>query len=80
MLTGFMISFPSLAEQRAIATYLDEMTERMDRLRSDAQRAIDLARERRAALISAAVTGQIDVTQKHRPVAEQLEDEVKQQS
>ncbi|MGQ7787794.1 hypothetical protein [Nesterenkonia sp. K-15-9-6] len=41
-------------------------------------RAVDLARERRAALISAAVTGQIDVTQKHRPVAEQLEDEVKQ--
>lgn len=41
-------------------------------------RAITLARERRAALITAAVTGQIDVTAKHRPAAEQLEDDIKE--
>jgi len=45
---------------------------------SDAQHAIDLARERRAALITAAVTGQIDVTTKNKPAAEQIEDDVAQ--
>lgn len=45
---------------------------------SDAQHAIDLARERRAALITAAVTGQIDVTARNKPAAEQLEDDVAQ--
>lgn len=47
---------------------------------SHATRAIELANERRAALVSAAVTGQIDVTQRHRPVVEQLEEEVLQKT
>ena len=34
---------------------------KFDTLTAEAQRAIDLLRERRTALISAAVTGQIDV-------------------
>ena len=34
---------------------------RMDRVSSEAQSAIDLLQERRTALISAAVTGQIDI-------------------
>ncbi len=37
------------------------VTERLDDLRAEAIRAITLLRERRAALISAAVTGKIDV-------------------
>lgn len=41
-------------------------------------RAIALARERRAALIMAAVTGQIDVTARNKPAAEQLEDDIAQ--
>lgn len=40
--------------------------------------AVDLARERRAAFITAAVTGQIDVTAKNKPAAEQLEDDIAQ--
>ena len=50
-----------LGEQDEIAAYLDRETAQIDALVSDAQRAIILLRERRAALISAAVTGQIDV-------------------
>lgn len=50
-----------LAEQEEIAAYLDRETAQIDALVSDAQRAITLLRERRTALISAAVTGQIDV-------------------
>ena len=49
-------------------------------LADDIDRAIALAKERRAALITAAVTGQIDVTAKRRPAAEQLEDDIKELS
>jgi len=52
---------PPLPEQTAIATFLDRETAKIDSLTAEAQRAIDLLQERRTALISAAVTGQIDV-------------------
>ena len=52
---------PPRAEQERIVAYLDEHRRRWDRLVAEAVRAIDLLQERRAALISAAVTGQIDV-------------------
>ncbi|WP_460689885.1 restriction endonuclease subunit S [Nesterenkonia suensis] len=77
---GLRIVVPPVARQREIVELLGEEDTELTTMMRDADAAIDLARERRAALISAAVTGQIDVTQKHRPVAEQLEDEVKQLS
>jgi type I restriction enzyme S subunit len=52
---------PPLNEQREIAHYLDQQTDRIDLVISRAARFIDLANERRTALITAAVTGQIDV-------------------
>jgi type I restriction enzyme S subunit len=52
---------PPLDEQRDIVAHLDRATAKMDALITEAQRAIDLLQERRAALISAAVTGKIDV-------------------
>jgi type I restriction enzyme S subunit len=55
--------FPPLAEQTAIADFLDTALAKFDTLTAEAQRAIDLLQERRTALISAAVTGQIDVRQ-----------------
>lgn len=55
------IVVPPLQEQSAIVTYLDQQTAKIDSLISEAQRAIDLLKERRTALISAAVTGKIDV-------------------
>ncbi|RKG60824.1 restriction endonuclease subunit S [Corallococcus sp. AB011P] len=48
-------------EQARIASFLDHETAKIDALMAEAQRAIDLLQERRTALISAAVTGQIDV-------------------
>ena len=47
----------------AIAAYLTKELLKFDTLTAEAQRAIDLLQERRTALISAAVTGQIDVRQ-----------------
>jgi len=55
------IAFPDLSEQGIIAEFIDERTEQFDSLVSEAERAIELLNERRTALISAAVTGKIDV-------------------
>ena len=44
----------------------------------DISESARLARERRAALITAAVTGQIDLTARNKPAAEQLEDDIAQ--
>lgn len=52
---------PSLKEQREIAEHLDRETAKIDALISKAERFIELAQERRAALITAAVTGQIEI-------------------
>jgi type I restriction enzyme S subunit len=52
---------PPMSEQLEISAFIDSETVKMDRLVCEAQRAIDLLQERRTALISAAVTGQIDV-------------------
>ena len=48
-------------EQEAVADYLDSVADRFNILISNAISAIYLMRERRTALISAAVTGKIDV-------------------
>ena len=60
-LRNFEIAFPPIEEQQAIAVFLDAETAKFDTLTAEAQRAIDLLQERRTALISAAVTGQIDL-------------------
>jgi type I restriction enzyme S subunit len=58
---NFDVPRPPLSEQIEIAKHLNEETDRLDALVSEAQVAITLLQERRAALISAAVTGKIDV-------------------
>jgi hypothetical protein len=51
-----------LDEQRTIVKFIKTEIANLDALTAEAQRAIDLLQERRTALISAAVTGQIDVS------------------
>jgi type I restriction enzyme S subunit len=58
---NLVVCLPPPHEQHAIADFLDSATTRLDALTTEAERAIALLQERRAALISAAVTGQIDV-------------------
>lgn len=58
---GIRIPVPPLDEQAAIVEFLDAETSKFDALTAEAERAIELLQERRTALISAAVTGQIDV-------------------
>ncbi|PIU56590.1 MAG: hypothetical protein COS89_05835 [Deltaproteobacteria bacterium CG07_land_8_20_14_0_80_38_7] len=52
---------PKLSEQQSIANLLDRDTARIDALIEKVQSAIDKLKEYRTALISAAVTGKIDV-------------------
>ena len=55
------ILVPPCAEQKQISRYLSDSTSKIDKTRMATERTIALLKERRAALIAAAVTGQIDV-------------------
>lgn len=54
-------AFPPLDEQNSIVKFLNDKTSALDALSLQAKSAIELLKERRSALISAAVTGKIDV-------------------
>ena len=52
---------PNIVEQQQIANYLDDKTLKIDTLIEKANKAIELLKEKRTALISSVVTGKIDV-------------------
>jgi type I restriction enzyme S subunit len=52
---------PPVSEQRAIADYLDDETAKIDKMMEKVEAAIEKLQEYRIALITAAVTGKIDV-------------------
>lgn len=60
-LYSFAVALPPKDEQFKIAGFLDRTLDGYETLTNEAQAAITLLQERRAALISAAVTGKIDV-------------------
>ena len=55
------IACPPADEQKKIAAFITQESEKWDSLISEGVRAVHLLQERRSALISAAVTGKIDV-------------------
>lgn len=55
------VPVPSLDEQRAVVAHIARETAKLDAVRAATERTIALLKERRAALIAAAVTGQLDV-------------------
>jgi type I restriction enzyme S subunit len=59
----FHLARPPYVEQRAIAEFLDKETAKLDQMASKVEAAIERLREYRSALITAAVTGKIDVRQ-----------------
>ena len=61
LLADFRVALPPLDEQRRITAYLDERTKKIDALIAETEQFIELARERRVALITAAVMGQINM-------------------
>jgi restriction endonuclease S subunit len=60
-LAGCPLVIPPPVEQRAITTFLDRETAKIDALVAKVREAIERLKELRVALISAAVTGKIDV-------------------
>jgi len=78
VLAGLSVWLPPLPEQRSIAAFLDRETARIDALAGGVEidqatkigrlgRLIAHLHEYRAALVSAAVTGRIDVRQEATP-------------
>lgn len=57
----FWVATPPRAEQQQIKDFLEQVSSRIDALIWEAERAIHLLKEHRSALVSAAVTGKIDV-------------------
>ena len=55
------VAYPPFEEQQAIAEYLDAQSARVDALRAKAEDSMERLQEYRLALVSAAVTGKIDV-------------------
>ena len=66
-LNNFEFALPPLSEQITIKEYLDQYLIKNECLMNKAQSAIQLMKERRTALISAAVTGKIDVRNWQNP-------------
>jgi len=76
ILRAINIWLPSPEEQTQIATFLDHETAKIDKLIDLQLLQIELLKERRTALISAAVTGKIDVRDWQVPVTQTESDEV----
>ena len=60
---SMLLPVPPIPEQARIAQFIEQEMTRLAQLQNEAEHAIALLKERRAALIAAAVTGQIDVRQ-----------------
>lgn len=66
LITGSMVTelrgpHPPLDEQRAVVAHIARETKKLDAVRAATERTIALLKERRSALIAAAVTGELDV-------------------
>lgn len=61
LLQSMPIALPPLKEQERIGTYLEQMNAKFECLVAQTERSIELLKEKRSALITAAVTGKIDV-------------------
>jgi type I restriction enzyme S subunit len=71
LVSALRIPLPTLGEQHQIVQYVEGKLSKFDDLEDYAQRSIVFMQERRAALISAAVTGKIDVRGWQPPVSTQ---------
>lgn len=60
-INNFQFALPPIVEQQEIVEHIEKMKSKFNDLVESAEQAIQLMQERRTALISAAVTGKIDV-------------------
>lgn len=76
ILQEFSMAFPCKNEQREIAQFISEMRNSFNLLIEKSEMLVIVLKERRTALISAAVTGKIDVRDWQVPVTQTESDEV----
>lgn len=69
---SFQISVPEIGEQRRISSFIKNQLDQMTALFEQASESVELLQERRSALISAAVTGKIDVRGWQPPASAQI--------
>lgn len=69
-LSQMKVALPPIDEQIKVAAYVDNVSLQFDQLLSEAEKTNDLLQERRSALISAAVTGKIDVRSWEPPASD----------
>lgn len=77
-LGGLKLARPPLQEQRDIERYLSEETRKIDELIDEALLGVGLLNERRSALISATVTGKIDIRSWQQPAVAALHESVEE--
>lgn len=68
---GTKVALPPLAEQKEICSEIKRQNIKYDQLLSVAGKQVDLLKERRTAIISAAVTGKIDVRNWQAPTSQE---------
>ena len=61
VILDLFVAVPGTDEQVEIISWVSAATARIERLREQTERSIFLLKERRVALITASVTGQIDL-------------------
>lgn len=61
VILDYKVAIPSIEEQREIADYLESKFKKLNEITNETNKSIELLKEHRIALISAAVTGKIDV-------------------
>lgn len=66
---SLILPIPTVDEQEAILSYLEQNKKRYEQLVNAATTTVELLRERRSALVSAAVTGKIDVREWQPPAS-----------
>ena len=77
-LNSIYVAAPPKSEQEKIVTFLVQRVDGFDELISEATTGVELLKERRSALISAAVTGKIDVRGWQPPASSQAPELVKE--
>ncbi|MBY8145832.1 restriction endonuclease subunit S [Vibrio fluvialis] len=70
-LANFSIPIPTIDDQKQIISYCKKQTSKLDELISKADALVLMLQERRTALISAAVTGKIDVRNWQAPTLQE---------
>jgi len=66
-ISEFLLAFPNILEQTAIATFLDRKTAELDQLIANKEKLIALYEEEKVAIISQAVTRGLDLDVKLKP-------------